>query len=50
MKEKPKPKKQSEFLQFVNGDSIDVDGCASLKYEIGRGKQEKEFFVVPEMK
>ena len=49
LKENPKLKKQSAFLQSVKGDSIDVDGCASLKYEIGREKQEHEFFVVPEM-
>ena len=30
-------------------DWIDVDGCASLKYEIGREKQKYEFFVVLEM-
>ena len=35
-KEKPKLKKQSAFLQSVKGDSTDVDGCASLIYEIGR--------------
>ena len=34
---------------MVQGESIDVDACASLKYEIGRGKQEREFSVVPEM-
>ena len=34
---------------MLNVDSNDVDGCASLKYEIGREKQEHEFFVVPEM-
>ena len=34
---------------MVKGDSIDVDGCASLKYETGREKQEHEFFVVPGM-
>ena len=49
LKEKPKLKKQSAFLQSVKDDSIDVDGCASLKYEIGREKQEHEFFVVWEM-
>ena len=48
-KEKPKLKKQIAFLQSVKGYSIDVDGCASLKYEIGREKQEHKFFVVPEM-
>ena len=50
LKEKPKLKKQIAFLQLVKGDSIDVDRCASLKYEIGREKQEHEFFAVPEMK
>ena len=49
LKEKPKLKKQSAFLQSVKGDSIDVDRCTSLKYEIGREKQEHEFFVVPEL-
>ena len=49
LKEKPKLKKESAFLQSVKGNSIDVDGCASLKYEIGREKQEHEFFVVQEM-
>ena len=34
---------------MVKGDSIDIDGCASLRHEIGREKQEHEFFVVPEM-
>ena len=37
------------FLQSLKGDSIDVDGCASLKYEIGRKKQGHEFFVIVEM-
>ena len=46
LKEKPKLKKQSELLQSVIGDSIDVDGYASLKYELGREKQDHEFFVV----
>ena len=41
--------KQSAFLRSVIGSAIDVDGCASLKYEIGRERQEYEFFVVPEM-
>ena len=49
LKEKPKLKKQSTFLQSVKGDSTDVDGYASLKCEIGREKQEHEFFVVPQM-
>ena len=49
LKEIPKLKKQSGFLQLVKGDSIDTDGCASLKYDISREKQENEFFVVPEM-
>ena len=35
LKEEPKLKKQSAVLQSVKGHSIDVDGCASLKYEIG---------------
>ena len=48
LQEKPKLKKESVFLQTVTCDSIDVDGCASLKYETGREKQEQEFFVVPE--
>ena len=49
LKEKPKLKKQSAFLQLVKGEGIDIDGCASLKYEIGREKQDHEFFVVAEM-
>ena len=49
LNEKLKLKKQSAFLQSVKGDSIDVDGCASLKYGIGVEKQEHEFYVVPEM-
>ena len=49
LKEKPKLKKQSAFLWSVEGDSIDVDGWVSVNYEIGREKQEHEFFVVPEM-
>ena len=48
-KEKSKLKKQSAFLQSVKVDPVDVDRCASLKYEIGREKQEYEFFVVQEM-
>ena len=39
LKEKPKLKKQSAFLQLVKGDSIDIARCASMKYEIGRKKQ-----------
>ena len=46
LKEKPNLKKQSAFLQSVKGDSIDVGRCASCRYEIGREKQEHEFFVV----
>ena len=49
LKEKSKLMKQSAFLELVKVDSIFVDGCASLKYEIGREKQEHEFFVVPKM-
>ena len=49
LKEKAKLKKWGAFLQLVKGDSMDVDGCASLKYEICREKQEHEFFVVPDM-
>ena len=49
LKEKPKLKKQSAFLQLVKGDSIDVDGSASSKYEFDRKKQEHEFFLVPEI-
>ena len=49
LKEKPKLKKKSAFLQSVKGDSVNIDGCASVKYEIGKEKQEHEFFVVPEM-
>ena len=48
-KEKPKLKKQSTFSQLVKGDLTEVNGCALLKCEIGRQKQEHEFFVVPEM-
>ena len=47
--EKPKLHKQGALLQSVKGDSIDVDGCTWLKYEIGREKQEHEFYVVSEM-
>ena len=36
-------------MQSVQGDSIDVDGCIQLKYQIGREKQDHEFFVVSEM-
>ena len=36
-------------LQTVKGDSIDVDGCELLKYEIGKEKQEHKFFIVPQM-
>ena len=49
VKEKPKLKNQSAFHQSVKGDSVDVDGCASLKYENDREKQEHEFFVIPKM-
>ena len=49
LKEKPKLKKISAFLESVMGNSIDVDRCASLKHEIGREKQEHKFLVVPEM-
>lgn len=45
----PKLQKQTAFLQSVKGDPISVDGCLWLKYEIGREKQEHEFFVVSEM-
>ena len=45
----PKLQKQTTFLQSVKGDPISVDGCLWLKYEIGREKQEHEFFVVSEM-
>ena len=41
--------KWSAVLQLVKGDAIDIDGCVSLKYEIGREKQEHEFVVLPEM-
>ena len=47
--ETPKLKKQSTFLHPVKGDSIDINGCALLKYEIGREKQESKFFVVSKM-
>ena len=47
LKEKPKLKKQSAFLQSVKSGS--TDGCASLKYEIVREKHKHEFFVVLEM-
>ena len=49
LKEQPNLKKQSAYLQSVKGDSIDVDGHASMKYEIGREKNQHESFVVPEM-
>ena len=38
-KEKPKLKEQNALLQLVMDDSIDLDRCASLKYENGREKQ-----------
>ena len=44
-----KLKKQSAFLQLVKGASVDVDGCASVKYEVGREKQEYKFFILTEM-
>ena len=47
LKNKPKLKKQTALLQSVKGDSIDVDGCALIKYETGKEKQEHEFFTVP---
>ena len=49
--DKPKLKKQSALLQSVITirDSIDVDGCALLKHEIGKENQEHEFFIVPQM-
>ena len=50
LKDKPRLNELSAFLQSVRGDSNDVDGCTSLKYEIGREKQEYEVFVVQEMK
>ena len=49
LKNKPKLKKQTALLQSVKGDSIDMDGCALLEYEIGKEKQEHEFFIVPQM-
>ena len=45
----PKLRKQTAFLQSVKGDPISVDGCLWLKYEIGREKEEQEFFLVSEM-
>ena len=38
LKANPKLKMQSVFLQLVMDDSINTDGCASLKYETGREK------------
>ena len=49
LRHKPKLKKQNALLQSVKGDSIDVDGCALLKYEIDKEKQEHEFFIVPQI-
>ena len=49
LKNKPQFKKQTALLQSVKGDSIDVDGCTLIEYEIGREKQEHEFFIVPQM-
>ena len=49
LKNKPRLKKQTALLQSVNKDSIDVDGCALIEYEIGKDKQEHEFFIVPQM-
>ena len=45
LKVKPKLNKQSTLLQSVKGDSLDVDGCIWLNYEIGIERQEHEFFV-----
>ena len=36
------------FLQLVKGDSIDIDRCVSLKYEIGREKNKNMYSLVPE--
>ena len=49
LKNKPQLKKQTALLQSVKGDCIDVDGCALIEYEIGKEKQEYEFFIVPQM-
>ena len=49
LKEKPKLKKWSAFFHSLNGDYVEIGGCASLKYEIGSKEQELEFFVVPEI-
>ena len=46
---KPKLKKQTALLQSVKGDSINVDGCALIGCEIGKEKQEHEFFIDPQM-
>ena len=49
LKNKPKLKKQTALLQSVKGDSVDVDVCALIEYEMGKEKQEHEFFIVPQM-
>ena len=49
LKNKPKLKKQTMLLQSVKMDSIDVDGCALIEYEIRMEKQEHEFFIVLQM-
>ena len=41
--------KQTELLQSGKGDSVEVDGSALIEYEIGKEKQEQEFFIVPQM-
>ena len=49
VKNKPKLKKHTVLPQSVKVDSIDVDGCVLIEYEIGKENQEHEFFIVPQM-
>ena len=49
LKNKPKLKKQTALLQSVKRDSIYLDRCALIEYEIGKKKQEHEFFLVLQM-
>ena len=49
LKNKPKLKKQTVLLQLVKGVFIDMDGCPLIEYEIGKEKQEHQFFIVPQM-
>ena len=48
-RKKNKSKETKCFSAIGRGWLIDIDEYGSLNYEIGRGKQEHEFFGVPEM-